>query len=41
MVWYVLEMKYLIEVNDFLLTLDRVFDTIHDVSASQLEVLVT
>ena len=30
-----------IEVNDFLLTLDRVFETINDVSASQLEVLVT
>ena len=30
-----------IEVNDFLLTLDRVFETNHNVSASHLEVLVT
>ena len=30
-----------IEVNECLLTLDRVFETIRDVSASQLEVLVT
>ena len=28
-------------MNDFLLTLDRVFETIHDVSASHLEGFVT